>query len=168
DRDVSVPGVDRPLTPEDRADVRRARPHDGHACRPQDPVAEVRATADLQLCHRTHEPDQAAGPAVMPKSLDVHSLGRSLWTTGRDRWMTAEARAASTGRMARHWVSAHPVHTAVGALACRDLARPQDPQRLLRLLSSLSMRERTETGCGRGSGDGHSPRRLLRVRPVRA
>jgi hypothetical protein len=168
DRDVSVPGADRPLAAEDRADIRRSRPHDGHACRSQDPLADGRAAADLQPGHRAHQPDQAAGPAVMPVRSDVHSLGRSLWTTGPDRWMTAEVRTPSTDRTAGHNLAAHPVHTAIGALACRDISGPQDPQRLLRLLPSLSIRTRTETVCGPRPGDRLSPRRLLRVRTGRA
>ena len=64
DRDVPVPRADRPVAAEDRADVRRPRPHHGHARRPQDPLADGRAPADLQPGHRADQPDQAAGPAV--------------------------------------------------------------------------------------------------------
>ena len=39
DRDVPVPRADRPVAAEDRAALRRPRPHDGHPRRSQDPLA---------------------------------------------------------------------------------------------------------------------------------
>ena len=62
DLDVPLPRADRPVAAQDRAAVRRPRPHHGHARRPQDPLADGRAPRDLQPGHRADEPDQAAGP----------------------------------------------------------------------------------------------------------
>ena len=40
DRDVPVPRAHRPVPAQDRPAVRRPGPHHGHACRPQDPLAD--------------------------------------------------------------------------------------------------------------------------------
>ena len=64
DRDVPVPRAHRPVAAQDRAAVRRPRPHDGHARRPQDPPADGRAPQRLQPGHRADQPDQVAGPRL--------------------------------------------------------------------------------------------------------
>ena len=91
--DLSLPKIGQLL--------RRPRPHDGHARRPEDPLADGRAAVDLQPGHRTHQPHQVAGqvddlpvgPRVLPRfqplraicvsaGTTVHSLGTKLWTGG--------------------------------------------------------------------------------------
>ncbi len=63
DRHVPVPRAHRPVAAQDRPAVRRPRPHDGDARRPQDPPADGRAAQRLQPGHRADQPDQAAGAA---------------------------------------------------------------------------------------------------------
>ena len=58
DRHVPVPRADGSLAAEDRRAVRRPRPHDRDARRPQDPRADGRAPLHLQPGHRAHEPHQ--------------------------------------------------------------------------------------------------------------
>ncbi len=58
DRHVPVPRAHGPLAAEDRRAVRRPRPHDGHARRPQDPRADGRAPLHLQPGHRADQPHQ--------------------------------------------------------------------------------------------------------------
>src|SRR5690606_9968214 len=58
--------ADRSLPAEDRATVRRPRPHHGDAREQEDRRADGRAPLDLQPGHRAHEPDQAAAARLTP------------------------------------------------------------------------------------------------------
>ncbi len=64
DRHVSVSRADRPLAAEDRAAVRRPRPHHGDARRPQGTQSDGRTTQHLQPGHRADQPDQEPVPAL--------------------------------------------------------------------------------------------------------
>ncbi|CAA9368751.1 MAG: Chromosomal replication initiator protein DnaA, partial [uncultured Nocardioidaceae bacterium] len=65
DRDVPVPRAHGPVPAEDRAAVRRPRPHHGDVRQQPDPRRDGRAAQHLQHRHRAHQPDQAAGPAAV-------------------------------------------------------------------------------------------------------
>ncbi len=82
-RHVPVPRAHRPVAAEDRAAVRRPRPHHRHQRRQENPVPDGRTPVDLHAGHRTNQSHQAAGPngLIRPAPGYAHSLWTTLWKT---------------------------------------------------------------------------------------
>ena len=128
DRDVPVPRAHRPVAAQDRADVRRARPHHRHPRRPQDPRADAGAPRDLQPGRRADEPHQdALAPAVsgvIAVTPSLHSLGTSVWTTVDDTCSTRGRHGTATAPSpAVHGRTGVGVHSARTPRHARDLRR---------------------------------------------
>ena len=71
DLHVSVPRADRAVAAQDRADLRRPRPHHGDARGQEDPQGDGRAPPDLRPGAGTDLPDQAARPRLTTGNPDA-------------------------------------------------------------------------------------------------
>ena len=81
DRHVPVPRADRPVAAPDRADVRRPRPHHGHARRQEDPQRDRPAPQDLRAGAGADRADQAARPALTTRPTVAHRAVPALGST---------------------------------------------------------------------------------------
>src|ERR1044072_9798527 len=164
DLHVPVPRADRPVPAEDRADVRRPRPHDRHARGEEDPQGDGGAAAVRQPAPETPQPYQATrtrltrtslcgnGPRTTPwhhperGSMAIPNPVYDLGTNGVEsgerpvhNWgpRVDNSRASANhprARRAVHRSDTRFMHRATLATTCADERCPHNPQGLLLLL----------------------------------